>query len=399
MAVASLIAQSKRITRFLLAGMLIAVSNYAAPVLGDRPNEDVLESASESPAGKNRSQSKDQNWFEALATAMKGDHTSPQARDHGTVLDAFRETVDFPASCMVRILCNNEQVALGTVVDPDGLVVTKGSELGEQIACELDNGVRHPAELVGNDRESDLALLKVPAGGLPAIDWSDEEPPSVGGWVVTPGLDEVPQAIGVVSVAPHRVRGGVLGIQLTEDNPGPRITHVVPSSGAAEAGLMRGDIIAEINSTVMERADEVVEKTSSMLPGEELHLSLLRHGEEKRVTATLGSVSDTLASRRARFQDRLGSPLSTRRFLFPSAMEHDSVLAPNQCGGVLVNLDGKAIGVNIARASRISSYAIPADVARPIIDSLVARFSSQSATLPVATEPIDAAVREKKREH
>ena len=32
---------------------------------------------------------------------------------------------------------------------------------------------------------------------------------------------------------------------------------------------------------------------------------------------------------------------------------------PADCGGPLVNLDGKVVGMNIARAGRTESYAIP----------------------------------------
>ena len=387
-----------RTTRFFLAGILVLLSNFDTSARGDRPHGPSGRSTPEAPAEEGGAQPEDQHWFEALANAMDGDDTTPHTRDHAAVLDAFREAVDFPSECMVRVLCDNEQVALGTVVGSDGLVVTKGSELGEVITCELSSGARYHAELAGVDRGSDLALLKIAADGLPTIRWSDESLPAVGGWVVTPGLDDMPQAIGVVSVAPHHVRGGVLGIQLTEDEPGPRITHVVSSSGAAEAGLSRGDIILKVNGDLVRHVDELVEKTGNLLPGEEVRLLIRRDGEEQRFKATLGSVSDTLTSRRARFQDRLGSPLSKRRFLFPSAMEHDSLLAPNQCGGVLVDLDGKAIGVNIARASRISSYAIPAHVARPIIESLASRHS-QPVTLPVAAQPAEVTADGERVEH
>jgi serine protease Do len=36
------------------------------------------------------------------------------------------------------------------------------------------------------------------------------------------------------------------------------------------------------------------------------------------------------------------------------------VLAPAECGGPLVGLDGRAVGLNIARAGRVASYALPA---------------------------------------
>jgi S1-C subfamily serine protease len=39
----------------------------------------------------------------------------------------------------------------------------------------------------------------------------------------------------------------------------------------------------------------------------------------------------------------------------------------------LVNLDGKAVGINIARAGRVASYALPASLAERIIEGLKAQ--------------------------
>jgi serine protease Do len=46
------------------------------------------------------------------------------------------------------------------------------------------------------------------------------------------------------------------------------------------------------------------------------------------------------------------------------------VLRPWLCGGPLVNLDGKAIGLNIARAGRVTTYALPARLVKRILDNL-----------------------------
>jgi serine protease Do len=51
-------------------------------------------------------------------------------------------------------------------------------------------------------------------------------------------------------------------------------------------------------------------------------------------------------------------------------LQHDTVLKPEECGGPIVNLDGKAIGINIARAGRVESYAIPSEAVLPILEEL-----------------------------
>lgn len=384
MTATSWIVQSAWRLLILLSAACLAFTHPLGAARAAGPRDGASEQRQDASVESKRIPLNQKHWLGKLAAAMRGQETIPHAREETAVLEAFRESVAFPAKCTVRIWCDDQPVALGTIIDPDGLIVTKGSELGERVTCQLRDGTRHPARVLGIDRGSDLALLKIAAQDLPAIRWSDTDEPAVGSWVITPGLSDVPRAIGIVSVASQRVRGGVLGIQMTEDNPGPRITYVVPGSAADKSGLSRGDVILNANGEPMERSDDMVNTTSEMLPGDEIELSIQRHGEKKRITATLGSVANTLSSRRARFQGRLGTPLSKRRFLFPAAMQHDSELTPDQCGGVLVNLDGEAIGVNIARASRIGCYAIPSEVARPILKSLAAREET-SVTLPVAS--------------
>ena len=51
---------------------------------------------------------------------------------------------------------------------------------------------------------------------------------------------------------------------------------------------------------------------------------------------------------------------SGRRDGFPTVIPHDADLTPENCGGPLFDLEGKFVGLNIARNSRVRSYAIPA---------------------------------------
>ena len=57
--------------------------------------------------------------------------------------------------------------------------------------------------------------------------------------------------------------------------------------------------------------------------------------------------------------------MSKRRSGYDRVIQHDSVIRPEECGGPLVNLDGKVIGINIARAGRVETYALPI---KPVLD-------------------------------
>ena len=65
--------------------------------------------------------------------------------------------------------------------------------------------------------------------------------------------------------------------------------------------------------------------------------------------------------------------LSKRRDGFPRVIHHDTPLTKESVGGPLLNLEGKCIGMNIARASRVATYAIPVRELREIVADLRAK--------------------------
>ena len=62
---------------------------------------------------------------------------------------------------------------------------------------------------------------------------------------------------------------------------------------------------------------------------------------------------------------------------FTDAIQHELPLPPDAMGGPLVDLEGKAVGINIARSDRVTTFALPSelvqDIARRIIEDAAAR--------------------------
>jgi S1-C subfamily serine protease len=52
------------------------------------------------------------------------------------------------------------------------------------------------------------------------------------------------------------------------------------------------------------------------------------------------------------------------------AFQHDSPVSAAQCGSPLVDLDGQIVGINIARAGRVSTLALPMATILPAIERL-----------------------------
>ena len=78
----------------------------------------------------------------------------------------------------------------GFIIDPSGLIVTNNHVVGhaDKIVVSLTNGTRLPAEVIGTDELTDVALIKVQATGpLPAVTFGDSRQVEVGDWVLAAG--------------------------------------------------------------------------------------------------------------------------------------------------------------------------------------------------------------------
>jgi serine protease Do len=78
----------------------------------------------------------------------------------------------------------------GFIVDEDGLVVTNNHviEGATEIIVTLNDGTRHPAELVGRDPKTDLALLKIETDEpLPYATFGESDAMRAGDWVIAIG--------------------------------------------------------------------------------------------------------------------------------------------------------------------------------------------------------------------
>jgi S1-C subfamily serine protease len=287
------------------------------------------------------------------------------------VLGAFREAVSAANRATIRVVCDGKDAALGTIVGSDGWVLTKHSQVKGKIVCRLADGRELPARVVGVHDETDLAMLKVEAQGLAALTWNASSTVMmVGDWVASAGLGELPTAIGVVSVGPRKVSSprGILGIVLEQADIGPKIIQIMPDSGAAKAGLKVDDIVLGINGKLVKTREELIELVGTKYKeGDTLTVEVKRGGGKVSVQAKLGRPPQ---DGRANMQNTIGGAISERRSNFPQVLQHDTVLRPADCGGPLVDLDGKAVGLNIARAGRVESYALPAEVVVSLIADL-----------------------------
>lgn len=98
------------------------------------------------------------------------------------ISDEVAEMVTTVQPSVVRIDDGSRLTASGLIWTDDGLIVTTshGVERDEDLVAEMADGSMVPARLLGRDPDTDMALLRLDATGLPKVTRSGEEAPRLG---------------------------------------------------------------------------------------------------------------------------------------------------------------------------------------------------------------------------
>ena len=326
---------------------------------------------------KTKAEARAEATAEKPAKAAKKDDAKPDySRKSNRFTEVFAPVADLMKASTVRVLAGEEQVSLGTIIDENGLILTKASELKRNLSCGIGDEI-FPAEVIGIHPETDLALLKIEikSEALKPIVWSSEPGIDLGKWVVSPKANSEDQAaIGVISTAQLRQikpSRPFIGIEMKDAKTGIRITKVVNKSPADYSGLLVGDVIFQLDDQPIKNRIELFKALGQYDADDRVTIMVTRFEKEVEIRLTLAE-ADKLSpsSQRSNQQNSMGSRLSRRRKDFPKAIQHDSMLQSDTCGGPLLDLSGNAIGINIARAGRVASYALPVEVVLPIVKEL-----------------------------
>lgn len=308
----------------------------------------------------------------------------PRFRNGDETLRAFATVAALTRNSIIKLNVDGETVALATVVTTNGLALTKASELKPgKLTAWLASGEQVSAERVATDEDHDVAIVRIHTARLRPINWAVAEV-TLGQWAITPGIVDTPHAVGIISALPRRIRPprAFMGVQFDLSGTTATITQVLPGLGAEAAGLKPGDLILSLNRVAVTNREHAVELVRDCRDGQTITVRL-RRGEQE-ITAEVRlktpgpdeSLGGLLPPQRA---SRVSGAVSLRAEGFDSVIQHDAVLPPWLCGGPLVNLDGKAVGLNIARAGRVATYALPARVVKQILPTLLPRAHTDPA--------------------
>ena len=266
----------------------------------------------------------------------------------------------------------------GFVYESDGLIVTNAHVVdgAERVEVRMKDGTTHTAEIVGTDKETDLAVLRVPADGLPEVPLGDSDAVRVGQTVAAVGNPfglSTTVTKGIISAAGRMMPGGnyvdflqtdaainrgnsggplfnmsgeVIGVNASIFSPnggnvgigfavpsnivadvvsdlqddgkvtrgwlgvsiqpvnksianamglgearGALVANVVDDSPAAGT-LKSGDVILSFAGQDVQSSQDLPRIVGGMDPGSEAEVTILRDGERRTVSLTLGALSE-----------------------------------------------------------------------------------------------------------
>lgn len=292
------------------------------------------------------------------------------------MLAAVKDRLERVRPSVVSVKGGGKDRALGVIVRSNGFILTKRSEAakaGTALEVSLADGRTLPAREVHSFPDYDLALLKVDAAGLPVAEIPAAAREALpGNFLFTPGRTREMVAMGVTSVPGRSLRegGGYLGIGLGLGKDGVEVGEVVPDGPGAKAGLKKGDLLLELNGKAFKEADPLGLYVRSLSPSETLRVKYRSGTEEKTTSVVLGDRAEAMRKRPRNPATAIGTEVSENAGGYPVVFQHDQPLEPEHCGGVVLNLRGEIAGINIARAGRVDTYAIPALVVAALLSTV-----------------------------
>jgi S1-C subfamily serine protease len=173
-----------------------------------------------------------------------------QIHDDQEVLDAYSNSVisvvEKVGPSVVQILTNkntkqttqNQGIGSGVIITPDGFILTNNHVVdnAQSLEVSLTTGSSFPAEIVGTDPATDLALIRILANGLSYAELGDSEKVRVGQLVIAIGNPygfQSTVSTGVVSALKRTMRS-------TE---GKLIENVIQTSVPLNPGNSGGPLV------------------------------------------------------------------------------------------------------------------------------------------------------------
>ncbi len=240
-----------------------------------------------------------------------------------------------------ELLRKRKATALGSgfIVDPSGFIVTNYHVIdgAEEITVILQDNTNLTATVVGSDKKTDLALLKVkPKTPLAAISWGDSDKVRVGDWILAIGN---PFGLG------GSVTAGIISARARNINSGPYDEYLqtdAPINRGNSGGPMfdmDGNVVG-INTAILSPSGGSI-GLAFAIPStlaKNIVEQLKSHGHIRRgwLGVRIQTVSQEIA-------DSLGMGKARGALISSVSPEGPAAKAGIQAGDVIVTFDGKDV--------------------------------------------------------
>ncbi len=307
--------------------------------------------------------------FFALADTPLPTLPAEQRTNGKQTLSAVSPLKPLTLDCAARIESVLERpICTATIVGADGYVLTKASEVPDLDKARVRFADGRTAALREVHREARLDLVLAQAvgiTGLPVVSLGASKPLTLGQWLCSTADAGKEPRIGIVSAARRAIpgTGAALGIRMDEKTPkevkGVRIIGIASESPAEIAGLQENDVLLNIAGEAVAQYRRVHELVNKRQPGEVIEVRYLRKDKEETCRVRLASRTKVLQNWEG--EDFANGGISLRSDNFPEVLQHDIPLYPSDMGGPVTTLEGKVVGLNIARVDRVTTFALPVE--------------------------------------
>lgn len=275
-------------------------------------------------------------------------------------------------SSVVVVDDKSRSIGYGVVVSASGHLLTKASLIHDLDSYRIRyDRKQFEVELLQESREWDLALLKIPVTDTIPVEFVAVEP-QLGDLIVSNGVTSLLKRrhkFGVISANAREIPVKVAALDfITKRVEGEAnvVAELVPKGVAESAGLQVGDRITSLDGVTIEPDDVIEVYYQDKWPGDLASLVVEREGQEIELSIPYQWRYKVYPNPMDR-NEAMSGRISKRRNGFPRVIQHDIALSARSIGGPLLNLEGKCIGMNIARFSRAETYALPSTVIQKLL--------------------------------